>query len=70
MPPILIQVGSEEILRSDSERLAKNAINDGVEVTLDIHEGMWHGWHLFASYVPEAKLAIRTIAQFVNKHTS
>lgn len=68
-PPILIHVGSEELLFSDSLRFMKNAKRDGAEVTISIGEGMWHIWHLFASYVPEAKIATKNIASFVSKHT-
>lgn len=65
LPPLLIQVGTEEILLSDSTRLAEAARAAGVDVTLRVYEGMWHVWHLFAWAVPEGKIAIRELGEFV-----
>lgn len=36
---------------------------------LYIGNGMWHGWHLFASYAPEAKRAMGEVARYVIAHT-
>jgi epsilon-lactone hydrolase len=65
LPPMLIQVGTEEILLSDSTRLAEAARAASVDVTLHVYEGMWHVWHLFAWAVPEGKAAIRELGEFV-----
>jgi len=65
LPPLLIQVGCEEILLSDSTRLAENARRAGVEVTLEIWEGMQHVWHFAANILPEARQAIEKIGQFI-----
>jgi epsilon-lactone hydrolase len=42
LPPLLIQVGSAELLLSDSEELAKSAAAAGVDVTLQVREGLPH----------------------------
>lgn len=68
LPPLLIQVGSEEVLLSDSMRLAENARLSGVEVTLDVWEGMQHVWQFAASLVPEARQAIEKIGEFIRAH--
>ena len=65
LPPLLIQVGEHEILRSDSERLAENAHNASVDVTLEIWDGMWHLWHALAGYIPESQRAINRIGAFI-----
>src|SRR6185503_12305477 len=65
LPPLLIHAGSDDLLFSDSQTVAKNAARDGVDVTLFVGEGMWHGWHFFASYVPEAKAAVQAVADYV-----
>jgi epsilon-lactone hydrolase len=65
LPPLLIQVGTEETLLDDSTRLARRAEEAGVPVTLEIFEGMPHVWHLFAEYLPEAQQAIDKIGEFV-----
>lgn len=66
-PPLLIQVGSDEILLDDATRVAESAQQAGVAVTLDIIEGMWHVWHAAAAvrYFPEGKAAFDQIADFV-----
>lgn len=64
-PPMLIQVGEHEILRSDSSRLAENARQAGVDVTLEVWDGMWHVWHAFAGLVPESQRAIERIGSFI-----
>lgn len=65
LPPMLIHVGTDEILRDDSLRLAEKAKADGVDVTLDVWEGMWHVWHYFAPQLPEGVEAIKQVGEFV-----
>jgi monoterpene epsilon-lactone hydrolase len=48
LPPMLIQVGSEEVLLSDSTQLAERAGLAQVDVTLRIWPGMIHIWPFFA----------------------
>lgn len=66
LPPMLIQVGLDEILLSDSIRLANIAREAGVDVTLDIWENMWHVWHFFAGKMPEADKAINQVSSFIH----
>jgi len=68
LPPLLIHAGENEILLSDAERLAANALHAGVDVTLTVWPDMWHVWHLFAPYLPEAKQAVDEIGRFVRSH--
>jgi epsilon-lactone hydrolase len=70
LPPLLIQVGTEETLLDDSKTLARLAEKAGVQVTLDIFEGMPHVWHAFASYLPEGQEAIDKIGEFVVSRTA
>ncbi len=70
LPPLLIQVGSEEVLLSNSTRLAENARLSGVEVTLDVWDGMQHVWQFAANFVPEARQAIEKIGEFILQHTN
>jgi epsilon-lactone hydrolase len=69
LPPLLIQVGSEEVLLDDATRLAERARAAGVKVTLHIAEGMWHVWHMTAAVrlFPEGKAAFDQIADFVQR---
>ena len=68
LPPMLIQVGDREILLSDAMRLAERAREDGVEAALEVWDGMWHVFQLFAAYVPEGQRAIDEVGAFIRKH--
>lgn len=70
LPPIYIQVGSDEILLSDSEMLAKKAKAAGVDVTYEEWKGLWHVWHLSAGFVPEAGDALAKVGTYIDKHLS
>src|SRR5690348_539816 len=47
LPPLLIQVGTEEALYDDAIRIATRADEAGVEVTTESWGGMVHVWHIF-----------------------
>lgn len=66
LPPILVQIGTEEILYDDSIRLAENLKKSGGVVELKIWKDQVHVWQLLWPYIPEAKKAIREIAVFLN----
>ncbi|HSM67974.1 MAG TPA: alpha/beta hydrolase [Ilumatobacteraceae bacterium] len=65
LPPLLIQTGLDEVLLSDSTRLAEKARAAGVDVTLDLSEGMWHVYQSFVRFVPEAREALTRAAVFI-----
>jgi acetyl esterase/lipase len=67
LPPLLIQVGTDEILLSDSTRLAEKAKAAGVDVNLEVWEGMFHVWHFAANILPEGRQAIDRIGQFIDQ---
>jgi monoterpene epsilon-lactone hydrolase len=69
LPPMLIQTGMEEILLSDSTRLAERAKEAGVDVQLDLREGMWHVYQAFAGMMPEATDALIRAAVFIRART-
>jgi monoterpene epsilon-lactone hydrolase len=68
LPPLLIQVGSDELLLSDATRLAERAKAAGVNVTLEVWKDMQHEWHFAASVLPEGKQAIARIGEFIMNH--
>ena len=68
LPPLLIQVGSTEILLDDARILAEKAKADGVDVTLRIWQGMWHDWQVLGALVPESRQAFEQIGRFLQKH--
>jgi monoterpene epsilon-lactone hydrolase len=69
LPPLLIQVGGDEVLLDDSTRLAAKAEADGVDVTLEVWPEMPHVWHFFAIMLPEGRQAIDAIGEFVRART-
>jgi monoterpene epsilon-lactone hydrolase len=64
LPPLLIQVGTADLLLSDSERLATAATHAGVDVTLQIGEGLPHVYQLLLG-TPEAAQATEQIGKFL-----
>jgi epsilon-lactone hydrolase len=65
LPPVLIQVGSDEMLLDDSVRLMDKLEATGGKVELSVWEGMWHVFQVFAPYVPEAQQAIDQLGEFI-----
>ena len=56
-PPILIQVGSYEMLLSDSLLVARKALAAGVRVRCTVYEGMFHVFQMARGAIPESKKA-------------
>lgn len=65
IPPLLIQVGEHEMLRDDSIRVAKKARADGIQVKLEVWPGMFHVFQSHEPLLPEAREAIRHMADFM-----
>lgn len=65
LPPVLVQVGSAEVLLDDSLRLARKLKSSGVQVELDVWSDMIHIFQFFAAQVPESRAAIRAAAKFM-----
>ena len=65
LPPLLIQVGTEEVLLDDAEKLAAKAKAAGVNVTLEVWDEMIHVWHFFYPLLSEGREAIARIGEFV-----
>ncbi len=70
LPPLFVQVGTDELLLDDSTRLAQAATQQGVAVTLQIWPRMWHVWQLHGGQMPEADRAIAAIAGFIRGRLS
>ncbi|MFQ5472964.1 MAG: alpha/beta hydrolase, partial [Dehalococcoidia bacterium] len=65
LPPLLLQVGSAEILLDEIQELARRSEAAGVNVTLDVWDGMFHFWQAFASMLPEGQQALDRGGSFV-----
>jgi acetyl esterase/lipase len=68
LPPLLIQVGDRETVLDDSVMFADLARAAGVDVSLEVWDGMIHVFQMFGAELPEARQAIASIAGFLNRH--
>ena len=67
LPPILIQVGSIEILLDDALRAAAKIRAQGGDCDCEVWHDMPHDWMLFGM-LPEARKAQRRIVEFFDEH--
>jgi monoterpene epsilon-lactone hydrolase len=65
LPPLLIQVGSHEVLLSDALRLAGRAAKSDVAVTLDVTPGVPHVFQAYAGVLDEAGAALDRASDFL-----
>jgi monoterpene epsilon-lactone hydrolase len=65
LPPLLVQVGSDEVLLDDALGLGERARAAGVDVTLEEWPAMIHVWHWFLPMLAEAERAVGVIGAFV-----
>ena len=69
-PPIFIQVGTREVLLNDSLVIAEKMRKQGVSVTVDLHEGMFHAFLFFSAMpilgilMPEFRKALKNVQTF------
>ena len=70
LPPLLVQVGSIEVVLDDSTRLAQRAEAAGIDVKLEVWDDMPHVWHQFAPILSDAQKAIDRVGEFIKKHTA
>jgi monoterpene epsilon-lactone hydrolase len=67
-PPMLIHVGSTEVLLDDARRLERSARQAGVDVTLKTWEGLPHVFQLFSLLVPEGRRSLQELGDFLRRH--
>ena len=65
LPPLLIHVGSDEVLLDDAVQLADRAKAAGVDATLEVWDRMVHVWHWFLPMLDEAQSAVDGIGRFI-----
>ena len=65
LPPTLIQVGTNEILKSDSELLYDKMHRQNVYATLEVYEECWHVFQQMP--IHKAAVAMDNIGRFVNR---
>jgi len=65
LPPLLVQVGTAEVLLDDSLRLVTRAAACEVDISLDVLAGAPHVFQYFAELIPEADEALEHAATFL-----
>ena len=68
LPPIYIQVGTDEILLDDSVRFAQRATEQGSPVRIEIYSRYFHVFQGFFRILYKARIANRRLADFLVKH--
>lgn len=68
LPPLLLQVGSREIVHSDSVLFAERARAAGVAAELQDWDGMVHVFQQFPAELPQASAALAEAAAFLRRH--
>ena len=68
-PPIMIHVGTDELLLSDSRSLVTAFKRDGVEYEYKEWNELWHVFQM-ESYMPESRKSFELFSDFLNKHIS
>lgn len=70
LPPTLIQVGTDEVLLGDSERLHEKLSSAGVEATLAIYPRRWHVFQAQAGLLHDSDRALDQAAAFIRDHAA
>ncbi len=65
LPPLLVQVGTAEVLLDDSIRFAARARQAGMDIELEVWDDMIHDWHAFALVLPEGRQALERVGEFL-----
>jgi acetyl esterase/lipase len=64
-PPTLIQIGTRDLFLSNAVRLYQRIQLAGQQASLDVYEGMWHGFHSLPADLPEAQIARAKARKFL-----
>jgi monoterpene epsilon-lactone hydrolase len=70
LPPLLIHAASGDSVLQEAQLLAQHATRCGVEAKITVYPVPTHDFHIFWSFLPEARNAIDEIGRFVRTVTS
>jgi monoterpene epsilon-lactone hydrolase len=68
LPPVLLQVGSTELLVDDARLVDDKIRAAGGTSELHIYDDLAHGWHLLDGMVPESREALQEAVRFIGRH--
>ena len=66
-PPLLLHVGTTEVLRDDATRTLSAAREAGVDAQLRLWEDLPHVFQIFARHLPAARVAIDEMVEFLSE---
>ena len=69
LPPLLVQVGSVELLYDQVLRFVESARKASVDTTLEVLPEMFHDVHLQAALLPEGAAAVEAVATFLRERS-
>lgn len=64
-PPMLMQVGSFEVLLDDTLSVAKKAKKSGVKVRTSVYDGMFHVFQMGMDLIPESREAWEEVGEYL-----
>ncbi len=67
LPPLLLHVGSNEILLNDSLSLEAHVREQGGQIHLKVWESLWHVFHAHVQYLEVARQAVKETRSFLNQ---
>lgn len=68
LPPVMIQVGDDEVLRDDATRFGEQADFYGVDIRVKVWKGMFHCFPLLAPMFGEATEAMKQVSAFIKQN--
>jgi len=69
LPPVLIHVGTEEVLLDDAKRLAEQTEKYGIPTNLKVYDRVGHVFQFHAGILKESNDSIQNIGRFIHKYT-
>jgi monoterpene epsilon-lactone hydrolase len=68
LPPILLQVGSTELLLDDARRVHDGVLAVGGDSRISVYDDVHHVWQMLTPLVPEARAALGEAAAFLRSN--
>lgn len=65
LPPVHLQVGTEEVLHDDTTRFAQRVVDAGGSAEVVVQQGMPHVHQILLGLLPEAGASIETAGAFI-----
>ena len=67
LPPLLVQVGEDEVLLRQSQLLAERARAAGVDCRLELYRRQWHVFQINCGLLASADLALQRVVEFLRQ---